>query len=180
MSRAPTPKRYAQAAFQIAKEQGLLDKWLEDLQAVQRQIQDDTTLAFLSLPRVPLQRKIEFIRQALADVDLLTQNLVGLLASRQTVEMLPEIVREYSSLLDTHYGRIPGQVTTAIPLDKEQKRKVEEQLKEIVGLTVVLTTNVDPKVVGGLVARFGDKVIDGSTRTALDSLKHSILEEAPT
>jgi F-type H+-transporting ATPase subunit delta len=179
MSRAPTPKRYAQAAFQIAKEQGLLDKWLEDLQAVQVQIQDDTTLAFLSLPRPPLYRKIEFIRQALANVDQMTQNLVGLLTSRQTVEMVPEIVQEYSRLLDTHYGRIPGQVTTAIPLDNEQKKKVGEHLKEIAGMTVVLTTNVDPKIVGGLVARFGDKVIDGSTRAALDSLKHSIVQESP-
>ena len=180
MARAPTAKRYAQAAFQIALEKGQLDGWLGDLQMAQGVVEDGAMRTCLALPRVRLEDKVQAIRAMLNEADPLVQNLVCLLASRLSVELLPAIVEEYQRLLDLHRGRARAEVVTAVALGKGLQRRVEEQLEKLVGKDVILSARVDPGVVGGLMARVGDKVIDGSTRSRLEQLKRSLTEEVLT
>ena len=82
---------------------------------------------------------------------------------------------EYQRLLDSHRGIERAEVTTAMPLGDEDQQRLAEQLSAIVGKKVVLKSEVDPSIVGGIMARIGGKLIDGSTRSQLMALKRELV-----
>ena len=84
--------------------------------------------------------------------------------------MVGEIADEYQRLLDNYRGIEQAEVITAIPLDDEDKQRLAEHLGAVVGKKVVLKPEVDPSVFGGIVAKIGDKLLDGSTRSKLVAL----------
>ncbi|MDO8750477.1 MAG: F0F1 ATP synthase subunit delta [Dehalococcoidia bacterium] len=176
MARRPTAKRYALAAFQIARESGQLESWAKDLGAAQQALQNPALRAYLELPKIRIEHKIETLRTALAGVNPLALNLMSLLTSRASVGLLPRIVDEYQRLMDAHLNRERAEVATAIPLEQEQSNRFTQQLRQFLGKDVILTSRVDPEVLGGLVARVGDRIIDGSARGRLMALRKSLSE----
>ncbi|MFH1140465.1 MAG: F0F1 ATP synthase subunit delta [Chloroflexota bacterium] len=176
MPRRPTAKRYALAAFQIARDSGQLESWAQDLGAAQQAIQDLTLRAYLELPKISIEHKIETLRTALSGANPLALNLVALLTSRRSLGILPRIVDEYQRLMDAHLNRERAEVATAIPLEQEQSDRLTQQLRQFLGKEVILTSRVDPEVLGGLVARMGDRIIDGSARGRLLALRKSLAE----
>ena len=92
--------------------------------------------------------------------------------------LLPGVTEEYGRLLDAHRGVAQAEVTSAVPLDDEQLRRVTEILEGVVDAKVRVWAHVEPAVVGGLVARVGDRVIDGSVRARLDRMRRSVVERA--
>jgi F-type H+-transporting ATPase subunit delta len=84
------------------------------------------------------------------------------------------LLMSISDCVDSYRGIEQAEVMTAIPLDDEDKRQLEERLSAIVGKKVVVKPDVDPSVVGGVVARLGGKLMDGSTRRRLETLKRQI------
>jgi F-type H+-transporting ATPase subunit delta len=78
-------------------------------------------------------------------------------------------------MADAHLGLEHAKVITAIPLDEGDKKKLSERLAAITGKKIVLTTEVDPAIVGGFVARVGDKLIDGSTKAKLEALRRQLV-----
>jgi F-type H+-transporting ATPase subunit delta len=88
--------------------------------------------------------------------------------------MLGQIADEYRKLLDSHRGIEQAEVTTAVPLDEGEIKKLEEDLGALVGKNVVIRPEVDPALMGGITARVGGKLIDGSTRSRLERLKKQI------
>ena len=117
------------------------------------------------------------LQSALSDtVGPLALNLVSLLASRNLAGLMPGIVEQYQRLLDDHNGIERAEVVSAVPLDDAQRASVEELLKEVVGKEIRLTSRVDPQIIGGIVARVGDHVIDGSTATRLESMRRELIE----
>ena len=174
MPRVPSAKRYAQAAFQIALEANDLDGWREDLAQVEGSLQDEALVSLLSAPEVPVADKLRAISTLLPNIRPLVVNLVGLLASRGTIRMLPIINQQYQRFLDVHPGIQPAEVVSAVPLDDDQQRRVSELLVTMAGTEVRLSTRVDPNLVGGIIARVGDRVIDGTTRTRLQELRKNL------
>ncbi len=79
-------------------------------------------------------------------------------------------------MADAYQGVEHAEVTTAIPLDEEDRQRLSERLAELTGTRIVLSTRVDPNVIGGFVVRIGDRLIDGSTKSKLDSLRKSLVE----
>ncbi|MGD9143877.1 MAG: ATP synthase F1 subunit delta, partial [Dehalococcoidia bacterium] len=77
-------------------------------------------------------------------------------------------------LLDTYRGIEPAKVITAVPLDEKDKQKLTERLSAVVGKQVVLKAEVDPEILGGIIARVGGKLLDGSTRSKLAALKREL------
>ena len=104
-------------------------------------------------------------------------NLLSILALRGLAHLVPGILDEYGRLLDVHRGVERAQVASAVGLDSEQQAKVAKLLEGIVANEVRLTSVVEPEVLGGLVARVGDRLIDGSTRTKLTGMRRSIVEQ---
>jgi len=167
-------KRYAQAAFAVALEQGNPDHWLGDLDALSELVAQSEAAAVLQSDRVPEAEKDILLKAALPDVAPAALNLARLLVAKRRIRLAGQVREEFGSLLDAHEGRARATVTTAVPLSGEQKAGIADRLGAITGKTVSVEEVVDPNIVGGLVARVGDTLIDGSTRSRLIALKKSL------
>jgi F-type H+-transporting ATPase subunit delta len=164
-------KRYAQAAFAVALEQGSPDRWLGDLDALSDLVAQPEAAAVLQSDRVPDAEKHILLKAALSGVDPAVLNLARLLVAKRRIRLAPQVREEFGNLLDAYKGRARATVTTAVPLTDEQKVEIAASLSRITGKTVSVEQAVDPEIVGGLVARVGDTLIDGSTRSRLVALK---------
>ena len=176
MPRLASPRRYAQAVFQIALERDGLDAWSEDLRVLAVALENEDFSGLLDAPQVTAANKIQAIKEALEDsVDPLAINLLSLLATRNLAHLLPGILDDYNRLLDAHRGIERAEVVTVIPLDNMQRGKIARLLAGIIGKQVRVNSRVDPRLLGGLVARIGDRVIDGSVRTKLEEMRREIV-----
>ena len=174
MARRTSARRYSQAIFEIALEKGELDAWQSDLEKIATLGQDDEIVNFLESPRFHFNDKAKLLAEQLGDISPLALNLVYLLVAKGGITMVNEIAKEYRRLLDSYYGIEEARVTTAIPLDDDEKLELEERLGNIVGKKVVLESEVDSSVVGGIIARIEGKLFDGSTHGQLEALKREI------
>ena len=178
MPRYPSARRYAQAVFQIALEHDSLDVWVDDLQTLADLLDDKEVAAFLDAPQVPEARKLETIQQLLGDsVGALPANLLRLLATRNMTLLLPAVLAQFTEMVDRHRGIEWADVTTAVPLDDAQQKEVSRLLSGIAGSEVSLRTYVEPELIGGVVARLNDRVIDGSVRSKLRNMHRQVVEQ---
>lgn len=171
MAKKVYAKRFAQAIFEIALEKKELDKWQSDLGKVAILGQDDTLIGLLQDPRLHFDSKAKLLSEQLGDINSLALNLVYLLIAKGKLNMIGDIADEYQRLLNSYRGIEQAEVATVIPLDDENKQRLAEYLGKAVGKKVVLKPEVDSRLVGGIVARVGDKLLDGSTRSKLAALK---------
>ncbi len=175
MARGASARRYAQAVFAIALEQGEPGRWLDDLALLSDAMANDDFANFLDAPQPTLSQKINLIEETLGDsVSRLALNLVSLLASRNSARLARSITESYQEMLDEYNGIERAEIVSAITLSDEQQQRIETMLKDIVGKEITATSRVEPHILSGFVARVGDKVIDGSTRTRLDDLRRQL------
>jgi F-type H+-transporting ATPase subunit delta len=99
------------------------------------------------------------------------QRFVLLLLDRRRITLLPAIARAYRDMTDVHVGRVRAEVTSAEELSPQTLDRVRRSLEQRTGKKVIVTPKVDPGLIGGVVARVGDLVLDGSVRTQLDDLR---------
>jgi len=169
-------RRYAGAIFDIALKQNTLDRTLEDIQEIARLFSRRTLAYLLNEPKIPLRRKESAIRQALQSKVLPTSlNLALLVVQRELIEVMPNVARELNQLVLDYKNEAVAQVTTAAPLDEQLLKRVRQALEQKTGKTILLHTKVSPEILGGVVARVGDQIIDGSVRHRLDALKQQLL-----
>ncbi len=177
MPRAASARRYAQAVFQIALENDEFDRWLDDLSLLASAQANPEFAEFLDAPQITVAQKSELISSTLSgSVGPLALNLTALLASRGTVHLIPHVAEQFEQMLNAHRGIEHAEVISAVPLDDEQTRQVAQMLQGMVGKEVRLSTRVEPQILGGIVARVGDRVIDGSTRTKLQEMRRQLVE----
>jgi F-type H+-transporting ATPase subunit delta len=167
-------RRYAQAVFEIALEKSELEQWRSDLAKIVAAVGDETFLAVLESPKIKFEDKSRLLSQ-LGGISPLALNLVMMLVSRGGVHMMPEIAAEYQRMLDEYHGIQTAAVVTAVRLDKKDKEKLAGNLGTMVGKKVELDAAVDPAIIGGIVARVGGKLLDGSTRSKLMALKKELV-----
>ncbi len=175
MPRKAYGRRYAQAVFEIALEKKELERWQTDLQKVVEAIGDETFLAAMESPKIKIDKKTELLKKRLGDINPLALNLVLMLINRGGVGMIGEIAGEYQRLLDAYRGVQTADVITAVSLDDKDKEKLAENIGALLGTKVVLKSEVDPEILGGIVARVGGKLLDGSTRSKLAALKRELV-----
>jgi F-type H+-transporting ATPase subunit delta len=174
MPRKAHARRFAQAVFEIAREKNELDRWQADLEKVTGAMADDTFLAAMDSPKIKFEDKARFLSERLGDIGPMARNLVLMLVARRGAGMIAEIAAEYRRMVDAYHGIQTAEVTTAVPLDDEDKRRLADNLSALVGSQVVLKTEVAPEILGGIVARVGGKLLDGSTRSRLAALKRDL------
>ncbi len=174
MARRVYARRYAQAVFQIALERDELDRWQSDLGKVASLGEDAAVVTWLESPKLHFDDKARLLSERLVDINPLALNLTYLLVTRGKLGIAGDIADEYQRLLDSHHGIEQAEVTTAISLDDEGKLKLAEYLGAIVGKKVMLKPKVDSSLIGGIIARIGGKLIDGSTRSKLEALKREL------
>lgn len=174
MRREPAARRYAQAVLELALEQNETEGWAADLAALAAVLGQPEAVAFLESSKVPPQGKEQFLRATLGGLRPLAMNLARLLVSRGRTAIAPQILAEYRRLLDERQGVAHAQVVTAVPLADRERQLVTTKLADLTGKMVVVEPRVDPHILGGLVVRIGDKLIDASTRARLLALKRSL------
>ncbi len=174
MARRFYARRYSQAVFNIARERNELDRWQSDLGKIARLGEDAPFIALLENPKVHFEDKARLLSERLGEVTPLALNLVYLLVTRGRLSMVGDIADEYQRLLDSYRGIERAEVTTAVTLSDKDRQRLEEQLEVVVGKKVVLEPKVDSSLIGGIVARVGGKLLDGSTRSKLMALKKAL------
>ncbi len=176
MIREIAARRYGEAAFQIARDGGTEERWSEGLSLMAAVFSDSGIAALMQEARISSADKMGLAEKALAGVDPLVLNLARLLVHRGRTALASQIAEAFQELADAERGIAHALVTTAVPLSDDETRAVAEKLSEISDQKVVVETEVDERIIGGLVARIGDKLIDGSTRSRLLALKRRLRE----
>jgi F-type H+-transporting ATPase subunit delta len=168
-------KRYAQAVFELAQHEGTVDQWLVDLARLAEAANDPVVGGFFGDPNQPLKVKLDSIQKLLPNLNQQEAlNLGRLLVTRRRFEILPELLAVFRDLALEARGIAIAEVTTAVELTPQEQQDVSERLAKIVGRTIELRTRVDPSIVGGLVARIGDQLIDGSVATQLRNMRAAL------
>lgn len=174
MVRRASVRRYAQALFEIALKTKELDKWQSDLENVAGITGEVELVAFLESPKINFDDKAGILSERFKDVNSLALNLVLLLASKGGLGSIGGIADEYQRLLDRYRGVESAEVITAVPLTDEDKHKLAEDIGVIFGKRVILKTEVNPELIGGIVVRVGGKLLDGSIQSKLLALKKEL------
>ena len=172
MAQRVSGKRYAQAIFGIALEQDQLDQWETDLEFVAGVLQDDDFKALLKHADVPIGDKLKSVDAVMQEIHPLVRNMVSLLVTKGLVDVLPGLGAAYSALLDKHRGRQRVQVTSAVPLEQPELERITRFVADLVQKEVVVSTEVDDSILGGVVIQIGDQLLDGSTRSRLNDLRN--------
>lgn len=176
MLKGAIARRYAGAMFALAIKQNTLDRTREDVKEIGELFARRKLAYLLREPKIPTKRKETALRQALADKVLPTSlNLALLVVQRQLVDIMPHIAREFEQMVLDYRNEAKAQVTTAAQLDEAQTVIVKKALEKITDKKILMQTRVDPSILGGVVARVGDQIIDGSIRQRLTALQQQLL-----
>lgn len=174
--------RYARALFDVVRKEGSdLAQVESELVAFSALLKGHATLDEVLLnPAVPAPRKRSIVGQLVARARL--QAIVGklfvLLAERDRLAILPDLVAAYRERLLEHRRVVRAEVTTAIALQTGRAEQIERALERATGRQVALSTRVDPQIIGGVVARVGGTVYDASITRQLEKMKQRLLEGA--
>jgi len=174
MARKTYSKRYAQAIFALALERGEPERWQSDLGKINRVIEDAGVKSILKTPALSLEQKMDLLAPLTASISMEAVNLIKLLIKRKGTGDFSKIYADYNELYNDYLGREKAVVTTAVPLEKAIERQIAEKLSAITGKTVEIESHVNPAILGGLVVRIGEKLIDGSTLTQLARLRRQL------
>src|SRR5258708_6963987 len=181
MLKGAIARRYAEAIFGLALKQNTLDRMLEDGQGLGLLFSRHTLAYLLREPRIPAQRKETVLREALSSrVQPTSLNLALLIVQRGLVDLMPNIATELQQMILDYKNQAMAEVTTAAPMDEKQQALVKQALEQRTGKTILLQTRVNPEILGGVVARVGDQVIDGSVQQRLQILRRQLLNGVAT
>lgn len=178
MQRDPAAMRYAKAAFELARERDEIERWEADLGACAAVFATAGALDFVSSRQVPVEAKESFLQRAMGEPAPLVWNLIRLLASKGRLALLPQVAEQFQELLDEHRGVVHAEVVTAVPMSDEERAALARRLSELTGKQVLVEAQEAPEILGGLIARIGDLLIDGSTRSKLVALKRQLAGDA--
>ena len=173
-----TARRYARAIFELASEHGEIEAWGRRLEAVLAVLNDKRARAVFSNPTIPPAQRLEVLEglgtRGMGKEGL---NLARLLVASRRVAAIDAIVEEYGRLADDAAGRVRALATTAVELSDADRRRLGNDLGKRLGKEVRLQARVDPRIVGGVVLQFGDRVIDASVAGRLQRLRRQLVTQ---
>ena len=177
--RDTAPRRYAEAAFEVAMRDGTVEAWRSDLDMAAAVISDPGVGHAFANPAVPFQARLAALHGALdGHVSAPTMNLIGLLLRRGRIEQLPRVAEQFRRLDNARQGITITTATSAAPLTPDEVRALTARLEQMTGGPIELDVQVDPSLLGGLVVRVGDRLIDGSVRGRLERLRNQLASGA--
>ncbi len=176
--REPTIARnYAEALLEIAERWGEIELYGQLIAAIAGAMEADERIRLaLESPRVPRQLKQQILERALSE--RAPERFVRFLAAvlkRGRQGLLPEISREYLALVDLKFNRVHAGITLAREPDSRLAAEIKRRLGRIIGKEVIPHYRADPRILGGIVVRIGDRVMDGSLRRKLLALRRQML-----
>ena len=170
-------RNYAEALLSLARKADDLQAWGRLIDDVASAMERDERLRnFLEAPQISAEQKNAVLQKAFEDraPRLFLRYLQQLVKNRRQM-LIPEIANEYRDLVDEVEGRVHAQVTLASPIDEDGKAAIARQLTHTFGRTVVPQVRINPNILGGIIVRVGDRVMDGSVRKRLGILRGRML-----
>ena len=171
---------YAEALFEAAREREELEEVLSDLGEFVEALHDSEELRlFFYGGQIHERQKRKALDGLTEGMETTTTNFLKVLVDNGREEILEEVLARYEDLVKEHLGKIEVEVTTAVELSAEQRDRLKERLRDVLeGREILLEANVDPDLVGGAVFRYGGRMMDGSIRGRLESLREGMLERS--
>lgn len=176
MIRGAIAGRYAQALYEIAEQEKKVDELEQELLAVEQLLVENPDLRKILLnPQITPDEKKELLKKLFEGrISEITGNFLALLIDHRREAFLGDIVAEFVAAANAGRNIVTAQVTSAVELSNKEKGKILTVLNRLAGKKVQITYAVDPLLIAGVVVRMGDKVIDGSIRTRLTSLRERL------
>jgi F-type H+-transporting ATPase subunit delta len=166
---------YARSLFEVAKEHDVLDRVHDELGEFAEALSDNRSLqVFLFSPYFSSEEKRQGVRKIVSDADERFENFLELLAERHRMPALFRIKREFDALWADEHKLLPVTVTSAVELDEGLAEDIAKRIQEQTGRTVELSSTVDPDVLGGLMVRVGNMVLDDTVRNKLERLRKQV------
>jgi len=161
---------YTKAVFEFARDAGTIDAWAKSLHEAAQIASDDVMKSILGNPALTSEQKAAAVITVLADLDESGKNFISLLAENNRLALIPEIAAQFEQLKANQQSSVEIDVTTAYELDEQQQQKLTQALSAKLSRDVSLSSTVDKSILGGLVIRTQDLVIDGSVRAKIAKL----------
>ncbi len=172
-------RRYAEAAFEVATRDGDVDAWRKELETAAAIVADERVGRGLANPSIPQETRAGVAQATFGRlVSPKVMNLITLMLRRGRIEELPRLAAEFQRLDDQRQGITRATATSASSLTPDEVGALTERLEQTAGGRVALDTAVDPSLLGGLVVRLGDRLIDGSVRSRLERLRNQLVSGA--
>lgn len=180
MARVKTAaRRYAEAAFEVAVRDDAVESWRKELDTAAAIVADERVGRALANPSIPLDTRIATAESILGNlVSPPVLNLIRLMLRRGRIEELPRLAAEFRRLDDERQGIVRATATSALPLTPDEVTALTKRLAQTTSGRVELDTEVDSALLGGLVVRLGDRLIDGSVRSRLERLRNQLVSGA--
>ena len=171
-------RRYAKALFSLGKEQGKTEEYSVTLRAIAELYGDESAGVgdAVSNPLYPLdvRQKVMAKIAELVQADAIMTSFLKLLVEKKRAGILPDIAEAMQGMVDKDQNISHGSIVSAVEIDNALLTKIQATLEKLTGNKVILETQVDPSIIGGIIAKVGDLVLDGSIKTQLNGLKESI------
>jgi len=169
---------YSEVLFELAEQAGCVDSVTEDLAHVREALKIEPQFAtILTSPGIKPSEKAQIVRRVFeGKVDNLTLDFMSVLARRNRIGFLGPISDKYEMLVDVHRGRVLVEITLAKALDDKQMKKLKADLRKAINREVKLSVVVEPAIIGGIVIKKDDTVIDNSVKTALQRGVTTVME----
>jgi F-type H+-transporting ATPase subunit delta len=166
---------YAKSLFEVASEKGSLDVVREQLGQFSEALADNPELStFFFSPYFSTAEKKEGLEKAVTGADPTVLNILELMLENHRMPAIHRLRREYDRLWDQENKLLPVDITSAVALDEDVVKRLGDQIGEQTGRKVQLNAHVDPDVLGGIILRVGNQILDASIRNRLDQLRRSV------
>jgi F-type H+-transporting ATPase subunit delta len=166
---------YARSLFEVATEHDKLDVVREQVGQFADALSESPELqTFLFSPYFSTEEKKDGLAKAVTDADDTVDNFLALLLEKHRMPVIFRIRREYDRLWEEANRLLPVQITSAVELDPSVAERIGDEIGRQTGRTVELTSSVDPDVIGGIVVRVGNSILDASIRTRLENLRKQV------
>jgi F-type H+-transporting ATPase subunit delta len=166
---------YSRSLFEVAKEHGKLDTAKEQLAQFADALEQNRELAvFFFSPYFSTEEKKRGLERAVVDAEPIFLNFLELLIEKHRMPVIFRARRQFDALWDREHELLPVEVTSAIELDPATVEELGRRIGEQTGQNVELTSKVDPDIVGGIVLRVGNSILDASIKNRLDQLRREV------
>ena len=170
---------YARALFEVAKEHEQLDEIRDQLGQFVAALDEHRQMAvFFFSPYFSTDEKKNALKRSVEGADAFFMNFLEALLEHHRMPVIFRIRTEYEQLWDEENKQLPVQITSAIPLDEKTVKGIGDRISERTGQTVELSTRVDPDLIGGIVLRVGNVILDASIRNRLNQLRKTVAQAA--
>ena len=170
-------RRYAKALLEIGIADGNYERIGREVRALARALKSSEELTVaLTNPAFARDDREKILRAVLQRLGAsqMVVNFTRLLLDRERVAVLSDISRELDAMIDARAGRVNAEVRSAVPLDAGQRERLTQALEQLSGKKVEVKIDTDPSLLGGVVAKLGDIVYDGSLKTQLERMKQTL------